>query len=97
MKININGFTSSNNYIIFNYEELNVLYQQSEKLGCESQFKEFILKYCLDAQTFYQADFLFGILIKYVILFKEEDFFTILAKMEENSQYYLSRKNMFNL
>lgn len=88
MKVNANGFTLLDNYIIFNYKELNELFEQSDKLGCESQFKEFILKYCLDAQRFCQADFLFEILIKYVRLFKEEDFFTILARMEENSQYY---------
>ncbi len=88
MKNSSSRFVSVHYYSIFNIDELDKLFKISEKLGYEFHFKKFLLNYCLNAQTFYQTDFLFEILMRYVILFEKEDFFKILAGMEENSQYY---------
>lgn len=97
MKNSPNGFVSLHYYSIFNTDELNKLYKASEKLGYESHFKKFLLNYCLNAQTFYQTDFLFEILMKYVTSFEKEDFLKILAGMEENNQYYNNNNKLIYL
>ena len=82
------NWTEPNNYSILEESNLEVIFYQSEYRGCTEEFLTFLIKYCTGAEQYWQAPYLFSYLKKYKKYFKEEHYYMILARMNDNSQYY---------
>lgn len=99
---NIN--TMIENYILgydykYNYR-YSVLCDESLIESIEGQvekeeFIEFLIKYCLKARSYEQADKLFKLIEKYILNFSKNNFYTCLLKMNSNSQFY-DNNNIYN-
>ncbi|WP_048602688.1 hypothetical protein [Rubeoparvulum massiliense] len=82
------NWTEPNNYCILDDSNLEVIFYQSEFRDCKEEFLKFLIRYCIGAQKYLQAQYLFSYLKKYKKYFKEEHCYMILEGMNNNSQYY---------
>ena len=82
------NWTEPSNYCVFKEWELEKIYCQCEYLGYEKEYIEFLIEYCMGAEQYYQAPVLFKYLLEYKDRLNESDFYHILTKMNNNSQYY---------
>ena len=92
------NWTESSNYCVFKERELEKIYCQCEYLGYEKEYIEFLIEYCMGAEKYSQAPVLFEYLLEYNDRFDKSDFYHILTKMNDNSQYYkcFDMKEMLN-
>lgn len=86
------NWTSPENYKVIDSDDLDIIYNQSEYRGCVDEFLIFLINYCAGAQQYNQTNYLFNLLVRYKMYFKEEHFYVILARMNGNSQYYENRE-----
>gem|GEM_PF-1327322 len=86
------NWSEPNNYYILDDSNLEVMFYQSEYRGCLEEFLIFLIKYCTGANQFWQVPHLFSYLEKYKKYFREEHYYMILTKMNENSQYYENKE-----
>ncbi|WP_307992510.1 hypothetical protein [uncultured Clostridium sp.] len=78
-----------NNYgVLCDDEILNCIFVQSEYRGCIKEFISFLIDYCIGAQNFYQAKHLFRYIKIYSDYFSKDDFYRVLAGINDNDQYY---------
>lgn len=75
-------------YGVLYAKSLDSICAQAEYRGNNEEFIEFLKKYCLEANTYYQASRLFSYLKRYSSRFKPRDYIHILYKMERNAQFY---------
>jgi len=82
------NWTEPNNYYILDDSNLDVIFYQSEYRGCIEEYLTFLINYCTGAEQYWQVRYLFNYLKRYKKYFKEEHYYIILTKMNDNSQFY---------
>lgn len=75
------------NYNVLREKTLERLYRQAKGRGAERQFNKFLISYCMNASSYYQAEIMIKYMELYIKNFNEEEFYFALAKMSQNSQY----------
>lgn len=82
------GFGNPNYLVLLDEKVIGNLFLQFEYRDEVNEFLDFMIRYCLKAQSYSHISSLFYLIEKYIKYFNENNFYTCLAAMNANNQCY---------
>ncbi|MBU3169887.1 hypothetical protein [Clostridium estertheticum] len=83
------GWYEPANYsALFDSESLNRIFVQADYRGCKKEFIEFLLEYFGRVTSYSQASKMLDYIKPYTQYFEKENYYRVLALMNNNSQFY---------
>lgn len=91
------SWSEPSHYDILDESDIDIIFHQASYMNCVDDFLKFLIKYCTDANLYYQANKLFNYLKNFKNYYNKEHYYSILSNMNNNSQFYDNPKKYIML